>query len=163
MKKIICIILLIFGVTGIFAQQISPESINTGGASFQTSGGGLSIVIGELVVNNLGNDSISLGQGFNQINQTITLIETIEQEKGINVYPNPVTQILTVQINRDNLFDISIELYDIVGKKIIVKNNINTNIIKLDLNQITNGTYILKIFEKNKNTIAVYKIQKFIN
>jgi len=160
MKKILFIILMIIWGIRVYPQQISSESINSCGATFQAANNGISLTIGELVVSSLGNDSITMGQGFNQINQTITTVEPIsEPKKNFKVFPNPTSQELYIQIDLNYTSELKFKLYNIGGKTIMQTDHIKNSLTKLDLNLLPSGIYILTIYER-KNEIASYKIQK---
>jgi len=56
---------------------------------------------------------------------------------GIVVYPNPAKDIITIETR----LDIEVELYDIMGKKVISESNAN----RLDLSNLPNGLYNMSI------------------
>ena len=65
-----------------------------------------------------------------------TAIEDISA-LGIVVYPNPTTDIITIETR----LDIQVELYNIIGKKVINKSNIK----RLDLSKFPSGIYNMSI------------------
>jgi carboxyl-terminal processing protease len=66
----------------------------------------------------------------------------------IKIYPNPVIDYLTIELAKNEL-STSIELYDVLGKKILAK-TLKFNESKLDLTAISKGIYILKL--ENQST-----------
>ena len=56
---------------------------------------------------------------------------------GIVVYPNPTKDIITIETR----LDIEVELYDIMGKKVISESNVK----RLDLSHLSNGLYNMVI------------------
>lgn len=69
-----------------------------------------------------------------------------------SVFPNPAKDILFIQ-NTDNINESIIELYDILGKLVIVKKLFGQN-LKLDISNIKPGFYLLNF----KNQRQVYRI-----
>ena len=75
------------------------------------------------------------------------------------VYPNPVNNQLFISTHLLNRATIPIEIYDITGKRVVSKTyNATTNEIKVDLSELVNGLFILKIVTP-ENTYN-YKIVK---
>lgn len=81
---------------------------------------------------------ITSGQGnFNF--STLSVDDLVEEDLSISVYPNPASEIITVEAS----FHIdSVELFDITGKKVL--KSVQTNAIKV--NHLPNGIYLIKIF-----------------
>lgn len=71
----------------------------------------------------------------------------------IKVYPNPVTNILTIEAN----FTIdTISVYDIEGRKVLEMLEDNTN--QLNMNALETGVYFVKVFSDSKTeTLRVIK------
>lgn len=65
-----------------------------------------------------------------------TAIEDISA-LGIVVYPNPTRDIITIETR----LDIEVELYDMIGNKVISESNVK----RLDLSQLSNGIYNMSI------------------
>ena len=69
-----------------------------------------------------------------------TAIEDISA-LGIVVYPNPTKDIITIETR----LDIEVELYDIMGKKVISESNVK----RLDLSKLPNGLYNMSILHND--------------
>jgi len=84
--------------------------------------------------------------------------ETTEVRHYANFYPNPSSGTVNIQssgiINR-------ILIYDIVGKNVYEKNDVNSSEYALNLNYLNSGVYFVKLFIGNQS--SVYKIQLFKN
>ncbi len=78
-------------------------------------------------------------------NQTLS-IDSFTTE-SFKIYPNPVKDILSIQIN--NSIETQIEIFDVLGKK--VYSNYIYNSSDINLNQIKKGIYILRITQENKS------------
>ncbi len=74
---------------------------------------------------------------------------------NINVYPNPTSDVLNVELSNTN--NVKIELADITGKNILTVVP-STNKTSLNLNDFKNGVYFVKII--NNNSSKVYRIVK---
>jgi hypothetical protein len=74
-------------------------------------------------------------------------------DKDLIISPNPCDRNLTIQSNRDIL---SIELFSIEGKKVLVLNDINTNVFTFDLFNLNSGLYLLSI--RRENGIEIKKM-----
>src|SRR5690554_7063567 len=74
-----------------------------------------------------------------------------------NLYPNPVTDMVTIT-NSENIGVNEVIVYDVTGKKIKTKKYGNENNIQLNLSDLAMGTYFLHI--KTNQGTAVKKIVK---
>ena len=74
----------------------------------------------------------------------VSLSETIQTSSVINIYPNPASDYL--QIKMDPIYVNNIELYDMQGhkKKTVILNKKTSN-FQMDVSDVKNGIYILKI------------------
>ena len=75
---------------------------------------------------------------------------TNEINFSINIYPNPAREILNIEIN--NINNYNIEIYDFSGKNIYSKESKKSSYI-VNLNSFPNGIYTIKIFSKEINYI----------
>ena len=74
------------------------------------------------------------------------------------MYPNPVNDILSVQSNLFNNNEVIIDLIDMAGKKILQTEKITDDLIQIDVKNILNGIYIVKIYDGN----VVWNMDKII-
>ena len=75
-----------------------------------------------------------------------TSINKLRKEININAYPNPFNEVLNISNNSGKQID-KIEIVDIIGQSILVKNG-NTNTI--EATELQNGVYFIKYFiDKN--------------
>lgn len=77
-----------------------------------------------------------------EVNVVISGIETVDAA-AISFYPNPATDVLMIQSDVNVL---SIEVFDIAGKKQLSENN-HTN--RITINNLAQGTYVLAITTNN--------------
>ncbi len=85
-------------------------------------------------------------------------VEDVKKQNGISVFPNPTSGFITIQNTRNSDLK-TVEIYNVAGQ--LIKNfklNSGTNKASLDMSQLLNGTYILKVkSESENNTVKVIK------
>lgn len=85
-------------------------------------------------------------------------VEDVKKQNGISVFPNPTSGFVTIH-NTKNSDLKTVEIYNVAGQ--LIKNfklNSGTNKASLDMSQLLNGTYILKVkSESENNTVKVIK------
>ncbi|WP_299891598.1 T9SS type A sorting domain-containing protein [uncultured Lacinutrix sp.] len=74
------------------------------------------------------------------------------KEKEYTIYPNPVKSEITLNINFPKKSNYNISLINILGKEVYRKSFNDKNEAELDIKELVNGIYILKIFD-NENII----------
>jgi hypothetical protein len=96
----------------------------------------------------------------NSVNCFVGISEQ-SQEASIMVYPNPTTGITTVDIEISLNTESRIEIYNLSGSLVQSEKFILTsgdNKKKIDISNLTNGIYLLKVSANNKyKTIKVIK------
>lgn len=92
-----------------------------------------------------------------EIHSTIS-IDEINTMEGIKIYPNPTTNYLYISNQNHNTHISHIEIYDIFGKIILRKDNLEDN-TPIDFTSYSNGTYIIKLYNQ-KQVIGNAKIIK---
>jgi hypothetical protein len=69
----------------------------------------------------------------------------------VTVYPNPFSNAATISIVKDiKLSNADFYLYDIVGKQVMMINNIHSNEIKIDAKDLAPGVYFYKLNNNGK-------------
>lgn len=89
------------------------------------------------------------------IKPTVGIDDLISKE--FNLFPNPVTDYVTIN-NAENIGIEKITITDINGKKVKTFNFNNENEVQLNLKNLTSGTYLLQI--ENKQGVAMKKLIK---
>ncbi|WP_282136889.1 T9SS type A sorting domain-containing protein [Seonamhaeicola maritimus] len=69
---------------------------------------------------------------------------TFNLENNIAVYPNPASNILNIKA-KSHLIINRIEIFNVLGKKVLDHRQANNQIFNLDINMLTSGLYIIKI------------------
>ena len=153
MKKLI--FLLIFFPLFVVGQITSPSLISSSGDSYSNSNVNMDFSIGEVVIETYQNNEI-LTQGFHQGVLKVVHTGVSELDFATKVYPNPTTNIVIVELEKDITGEILI--YDINGKLMISDKLDNERIKQFDFSKFSQGNYLLHINIKEK--LDIYKIQK---
>jgi hypothetical protein len=164
--KLSATILLVFGLTGMYAQK----AITVSGGNAKGSGGSVSYTIGQLVYTTNKGTNGSVAQGVQQSFE-ISVVTTLEEAKDITLqcsaYPNPTTDFLTLRVeNNDNysLSTLSFTLFDINGKLILNQQVESTETI-ISMENLLPATYFLRVVQtssQQKSTPQEFKIFKII-
>ena len=164
-RKILLFLLLLPGFSLIWGQvQLNPTVISSAGGYTETADISLAWTLGELAVSTLSTTDMILTQGFQQpFLLDINAIDDPEFNWSVNAYPNPVSEILNLRFNIDKTMDLQLELYDITGKKLVIR--MLPSIMPggretLDFSGFRDGIYILKITSEKQKVRKIYKIQK---
>lgn len=78
---------------------------------------------------------------------------------NITISPNPTGDNITIESNIDNLSNMKYLVFNISGQ-VLDSGTILSNLYKIDLSSFSNGIYILKILDGNRNEISSKKIIK---
>lgn len=150
------LLILLFSITcfSLSAQKIAPSVIASAGHVIKAGNLSLEWTLGEVVTETRTSSSLIVTQGFHQGNLGTTLVQNQELTQ-LNVYPNPTTSIINIE-NPESL-DLQFTLTNIEGK-IIMQNQLRTSNLEINLEDLSQGNYIL-VF-KNKNEQKSFNIQK---
>jgi hypothetical protein len=149
-----------------FAQSLAPQAVNTVGVKFTQANGSLNFTVGELVVKNQTDaNGNTLGSGFtNAATGSTTVLSVNTPDKGIlnvSVYPNPTTDLITVDVVSTTLSRLVVEITDLQGKTISSSQYAGiSNKIGISTAAYAAGTYLLLLKNENGNLLGDYKIIK---
>ena len=88
---------------------------------------------------------------YNKKNQNKLIIEKKTKNNDFIIYPNPANNYIIIK-QRNQYVDIDkIEIINIFGKTILKKDNISTIDVLIDIINIPEGLYLVKIYTKNNN------------
>jgi hypothetical protein len=79
----------------------------------------------------------------------------IEKPKEILIYPNPATDVITIQMS--NTEASTIEIIDVTGKVVLIRNN-QAQRATIDINNLPNGIYLVRV--SSGSNMEVQKIIK---
>ncbi|MBL4663298.1 MAG: T9SS type A sorting domain-containing protein [Flavobacteriaceae bacterium] len=121
------------------------------------AGSSTSVVVGDVVyyvsasvgqrsvIGTLSNEQYTVRQGFQQPPIRVMAIPEIATSLNTSIYPNPVSNLVTVRFGDIIDSDILSILYDIQGREVLTTVTAPTQSFQLDMSQFASGTYILKI------------------
>jgi len=71
--------------------------------------------------------------------------EELEKELGITIYPNPVSNTLTIEWLSTDLRDAAYQLYDLRGQLILSESIVN-HVSEINTSNLVSGAYFLRVF-----------------
>ena len=78
--------------------------------------------------------------------------------EDMKIYPNPVNDILNIQINRDIAMPVKLKIFNLTGSVVYEENVLRTNGYRVDLSNLVTGTYLL--FIQNGDKVHTQKLIK---
>lgn len=160
MKKIIFITVIIT-LSLLISNAFSQESVNVSAGNANGSGGSISYSVGQVFFNISKSTTGSVVEGVQQPYE-ISVVTSIEEAIGINlfasVYPNPVTDHLTLRIDDYDIIGMLYQLFDINGR-LLRNNQVTGNETIITMVHFTAGIYFLKVSDINRD-IKTFKIIK---
>jgi len=151
-------------VTINYAQNIAPQSVNSGGTKMTQANGSLSFTVGELVVLNLSDsEGNTLGGGFTT-GATLTTASIQETDKSlldVIVFPNPTSDLVNIRINYSSIEQVVVSITDLQGKEVYNGKYAGiSNTIGIKTAAYSSGTYVLLLKNNNNQVLGTYKIIK---
>lgn len=139
--------------------KAQENTVATGGEA-TGSGGSASYTTGQIVYTQKTGAGGSESQGVQQPYEiTVTTgINEVGVNLKMNVYPNPTTNYLTLDVENKKLEQISYQLIDMQGK-IIEVNKLIANTTLINMEGLPKGAFILNVIENNKS-IKTFNIIK---
>lgn len=151
--------LLVGSITFLYSIQAdAQESVNSSGKTETTNAGEISYSIGQVVDVYSTNSNGSVQSG---VQQTYTVQNSARVEAltkfNINVFPNPTTDFINIQLDNVNGDEFTVQIIDNSGK-IVHENKFNTTNEQLSFAEFASGSYTLNLMNKNnKNTYTIIK------
>ena len=132
-----------------YSQETDQQVIASAGDHSKNGDYSLSWTIGETVISTGAGGDYVLTQGFHQGNLHVTKIIEEKISYDLEVYPNPVSNILTIETTRAG---ISYQLLNINGK-VLHNGKLDNTREEIDFSGFPPGTYILKTGEHQTHKI----------
>lgn len=157
-EKVLVLLLLVTGLTGLRAQ----EAISASGGNSTSSGGILSYTVGQVCYTTVSGSNGSVAQGVQQPFEVASVSTAIDEVSGISlnctVFPNPVSENLTLSVENFNIQNLTYQLFDLEGKLLDNQPVVNTQ-TTVSMETYANGVYFLKVTQ-NGSEIKTFKILK---
>jgi len=131
-----------------FDDNGATDTVQNPTHTFPAVGGTFNVCLTASSINGNGNKVckdviLSVGAGIDENGNTTT----------IRIYPNPVRNNAIIEMLNTNTGNISLEIYDMAGRRMNVDYSINKNGILLKRGNLNSGNYIFRVLDKGK---AIY-------
>lgn len=132
-------------------QSKAQDALVTSGGEANGSNGTLSYSIGQTFTEFQTGTSASISQGVQQPLMFITTIGFYFEPTSlkISVFPNPTANFVTLDVGQLDYSDLKVHLYDVHGK-LIQKVGVKEATTKIQMPNLSNSTYVLKVLEKGR-------------
>lgn len=76
----------------------------------------------------------------------------------MNIYPNPASGVVHIDLGTDNIAQVSIEITDLTGRTVLVQpaSNITSRVMQMNVGTLQEGTYMV-LAKNNNNTVVSTK------
>ena len=154
-------VLLSFTLSFFLSSTMAQESVNVTGGSAISTGGSVNYSIGQVVYTINNGRSGSVAEGIQQPYE-ISVVSGFQASNGIKIlilaYPNPTTDLLTLDVRDFHLSFFTFRLYDLAGR--LLKNEqILERKTSINMSNFEPATYFVKVFQENKE-VKTFKIIK---
>ncbi len=147
----------LFLTINVHAQQTIPAS----GGNASGTGGSVSYSVGQIFITTNTGTNGSVAEGVQQPYE-ISVVTGIGQARDINLkctaYPNPATDLLTLEVDISDNENLFFHLYDMMGKLLVSKKLIEIR-TSITMSNLAPSTYFLKVTDNNK-VVKTFKIIK---
>lgn len=137
----------------------SMSNLNSSGGNASSSSGSVAFSIGQPFYTNISESGKTLSHGVQQVSKAQPSLSSIEYSAQVLAYPNPTTNYLII-----DLIDFEdeagvLQLFNMQGKNLKTI-EIKTRAIKVPMDFLSDGIYILRIvvpnrFEKSINIVKI--------
>lgn len=86
--------------------------------------------------------------------------QLMESGSYVNIFPNPVNDLINIEIASSDTGRITLELIDLQGKTLISRTVTSEPLIQLDIKELADGSYYLKIARLSDE--GLFRIEKII-
>jgi hypothetical protein len=137
----------------------AQKAVTSGGANTVSMSGNMSFVVGQVDYINTGNNA-TLSQGVLQVYNRfpINYVFNVDNTNTIQIWPNPVSNNLFIQIDDKPVTDASYKVLDLNGQ-LVENNRIASSNTIIDMQKYPSGIYVVKIIYSNKKSVN-FKIIK---
>jgi Secretion system C-terminal sorting domain len=82
----------------------------------------------------------------------------IPPAKLLKIYPNPATTVITIDFQKVNNSDFSLQIFNSIGKKVYENNNVSARTV-VNLSQFYRGMYMYRLSDKRGQVVDSGKFQ----
>ena len=149
MNKYFFLFLLAISVTA-YSQDLPQQVVGSAGDQHTNASASVSWTVGEVSTATLRSSSVTLSQGFQQGNLTISnLVEQDMLDFNLKAYPNPVIDILILETDEKQ------QRYQVINMQgdVVLNGNITAVLQEIDFTNLPNGVYLLSVDQKQTHKI----------
>ncbi len=158
MKRLFFLVIGIIMTSLAFSQTASPELVSSAGDSFNNTSYQLDWSIGECIIQTHSAGDYVITQGFHQNSYVVTSVENLRTDINISVYPNPTTDLITLDFKTSAGLLNVLTITDLNGK-VLQQVKVTNETEQLNFSNYANGIYFLTVTENNQ-LIKSFKIIK---
>jgi hypothetical protein len=152
----------IAGQVGYAQKAIPPAVVSTAGEISRSGGITLEWTLGETFVESGKDQSTWLTQGYHQ---PMLLVKENTQSSSsaydVKIFPNPTLDILHVLIRTNLSDDLVFKIMDVTGRTVFMQEaSGGSNDIKLKINELPEGMFVLTVMNRRGNWIRSFKVIK---
>lgn len=154
------ILIYSFAISLSFGQTISHDVITTSGES-SNNGIDINWTLGEPICETA-NNGLIITQGYQQPKAPFdfTYIPFVSiKNLNVQVFPNPTSQKIFINITESNLYTFKINLFNMNGILILDRTS-KTKFNEIDLADLPRSVYLLRIICLESGAMTQYKIEK---
>ncbi len=85
----------------------------------------------------------------------VVSVDEIEGITGINAFPNPAKDELTIEVNAEKPTSFNLDVYDVIGRNVMIlgEKNIDVRFTEtFDISKLETGTYFIRMTDGNQTT-----------
>jgi Secretion system C-terminal sorting domain len=151
--------------TALAQVQLERMVIANGGSFLTGPGISLSVTLGEPVTTTAVAASAILTQGFQQPDLISVGISENTTGYSLEAYPNPVSDLLHIEITSDKDMHLLLSVYDLAGRKVLpdISHYVTTDIgsrVTINMQSLYAAVYLLKIH--NKDHLSILKTIRIV-
>jgi hypothetical protein len=141
------------------AQSSTPDVIASSGGYQSNASGSLSWTLGEPIIEPGSSSNNYLTQGFEQPSGIVisSVDNTTKPSITVTAYPNPSSSL--VYVNSTTATSMLAEVYDLAGQ-MVYKKTVSGDDNGLNLGNLANGMYLLKVFTAEGQLLQTMKVEK---
>ena len=155
---------LSFSAANLFSQSISPTVVASAGTFASVGGNSIAYTVGEPVITTLTGGTNMITQGFHQPDHADVYAPVLPGgDLQIEVFPNPVTDILHISIGGAGKMPSAISIVDVLGRTLIrisVNEKISFMEQLIDMKKFAAGMYFVRLSDSENETMFSFKVNK---
>ncbi|MEO9533668.1 MAG: T9SS type A sorting domain-containing protein [Crocinitomicaceae bacterium] len=105
-----------------------------------------------------GNYAVIISSGGCSDTSACILVDNIGVQEfsstNMTIYPNPASNLLTIDINKEVVNNMQINITDVMGKNILQLSNVKSNLIQVDVSNFASGMYNVVIYSNDTKKVV---------